>query len=297
MESPKKVKVSKKEIYCVAHKYQFKNPITDVNDIQKAEILGKIPIKLKQESSKDQIIRLFRQNVENVSINISHEHWLENQMGIKHNNKNAPDINGYEMKKSSKKITIGDFSACEYLFKSHIKISELNGWKNANKITMTRSEFIQTFGTPKNNRYSWSGQCIPNYGDWNQCGQMMIFDSDNNLCIYYSYQRDLRESKVSFPEYLKHKMVVIALWTSHRLAQLINNKYNKNGFFICKKKDNKYQSISFGKPFDFEHFMVNIKNGLIIFDSGMYEGNNRNYSQFRSASKEFWNQLVVEEYS
>lgn len=37
-------------------------------------------------------------------------------MGIKHNAKNEPDINGYEMKKSSNKITLGDFSASEYLF-------------------------------------------------------------------------------------------------------------------------------------------------------------------------------------
>ena len=32
----------------------------------------------------------------------------------------------------------------------------------------------------------------------------------------------------------------------------------------------------------------------IIFDSGMYDGNSRNYSQFRGSC--FWNELISEEY-
>ena len=34
----------------------------------------------------------------------------------------------------------------------------------------------------------------------------------------------------------------------------------------------------------------------IIFDSGMYQGNSRNYSQFRSSANNFWNILITEEY-
>ena len=74
---------------------------------------------------KQQIITLFNNNVKGREIclegqNINHDgkegHWLETKMGIKHNSKNEPDINGYEMKKSSNKITLGDFSASEYAF-------------------------------------------------------------------------------------------------------------------------------------------------------------------------------------
>jgi hypothetical protein len=43
-------------------------------------------------------------------------HWLEKQMNLDHNNRNEPDLYGYEMKKESPKITFGDFSASEYLF-------------------------------------------------------------------------------------------------------------------------------------------------------------------------------------
>ena len=48
--------------------------------------------------------------------------------------------------------------------------------------------------------------------------------------------------------------------------------------------------------FDFNYFVDNIKNKNIIFDSGMYEGNSRNYSQFRSSANNFWNILITEEY-
>jgi len=60
------------------------------------------------------------------------------------------------------------------------------------------------------------------------------------------------------------------------------------------KKDNVYDKICFGRSFDFEYFIESIKNKKIIFDSGMYDGNTRNYSQFRGSY--FWNELITEEY-
>lgn len=50
----------------------------------------------------------------------------------------------------------------------------------------------------------------------------------------------------------------------------INKKFNSNGFFICKKENNRYNKICFGKPFNFLYFIENIKSKNIIFDSGMY---------------------------
>ena len=87
-------------------------------------------------------------------------HWLETKMKIKHNSKNEPDINGYEMKKYSNKTTLGDFSASEYAFSSKNKrnnINILNNWTY--EIKLNRNDFIKTFGNPnlnKNNIYSWS---------------------------------------------------------------------------------------------------------------------------------------------
>ena len=72
----------------------------------------------KQQIIEKQIIEIFNQNVKGVDIILDDKnskhcgkegHWLETQMGIKHNSKNEPDLYGYEMKKSSSKITlVGD---------------------------------------------------------------------------------------------------------------------------------------------------------------------------------------------
>lgn len=74
----------------------------------------------------------------------------------------------------------------------------------------------------------------------------------------------------------------------------IDNKFDKKGFFICKKIDSTYQKICFGKAFNFEYFIECIKNKKVIFDSGMYYGNSRNYSHFRGSC--FWNELITDEY-
>jgi len=228
----------------------------------------------------------------------SEGHWLETQMGISHNCKNEPDIFGYEMKKSSKKITFGDFSASKYLFSDKKEIIDgLNNWKT-NEYTITRTEFIKYFGTFKEekNRYSWSGSCVPIYEKWNDCGQKLIFTDELNLQVVYSFEKDKREFKHSYPDFIKKPFLVIAIWEKNKLEQHINEKFNKKGFFICKKVNATYEKICFGKPFDFNHFVENVKNKNIIFDSGMYEGNSRHYSQFRSTENTFWNNLIVEEY-
>lgn len=74
----------------------------------------------------------------------------------------------------------------------------------------------------------------------------------------------------------------------------IDNKYNQKGFLFVKRLEINMKKICFGKPFDFEYFIECVKNNKIIFDSGMYDGNTRNYSQFRGTY--FWKELIVEEY-
>ena len=257
--------------------------------------------------NKTKIIALFMDNVKNKEIIInknthcgSEGHWLETQMGINHNGRNEPDLFGYEMKKESKKITFGDFSASEYLFsvnKVDSIINKINNWNCIHIIT--REQFIKYFGnknSKKHNRYSWSGSCIPKYNNWNSCGQTLIFDDDNNLCIYYDHSKDIRPKDINIPEFLQNGKILIAIWKREKLEMHINKKFNKNGFFICKKnKQNTYQTICFGEPFNFNLFVDNIIIGNIYFDSGMYNGNNRNYSQFRS-NLSFWNLLITETY-
>lgn len=259
--------------------------------------------------NKEKIIELFNKNVKGVEIIFEEDknnkhcgkegHWLETKMNIKHNSKNEPDIYGYEMKKSSKKTTLGDFSASEYAFSGKNKrniINSLNDWTDDIKIT--RSDFIKIFGNPnpdKNNRYSWSGSCIPTYDSWNKNGQILKINDTNDIIIYYSFSKDTRTTiNDNIPIFLKNDDIIIAIWKSDKMKKHINNKYDQKGFFICKKINDKYEKICFGRKFNFEYFIECMKNKKIIFDSGMYDGNTRNYSHFRGY--DFWNELIIEEY-
>jgi hypothetical protein len=279
--------------------------MNDMNDM--IDMINSLENKNPHADEKQEIIELFLVNVKGKEIcldnqNIKHcgkeGHWLETQMGIKHNSKNEPDINGYEMKKSSTKTTLGDFSASEYVFSKKNKrnsINKYNNWTDDNKLG--RSDFIKIFGNPnpsKNNRYSWSGSCVPTYNKWNTNGQILTINNNNDIVIYYSFSHDTRSIKEEFPTFLKNDNIIIALWKSEKMKEHIEKKFNNKGFFMCKKIGATYEKISFGKAFTFEYFIECIKQKKIIFDSGMYDGNTRNYSQFRGSS--FWDELITEEY-
>lgn len=256
-------------------------------------------------SEKKHIIELFNKNIRNKKIildkstyhNGKEGFWLEKQMNIKHNSRNEPDLYGFEMKKHSKKITFGDFSASEYLFSN--KKPYINCINNS-KFDINRKDFIKLFGNKnplKNNRFSWSGSSFPKYNIWNYNGQIILLNDNNDILIFYSYVKDNRENKNEMPNYFKnHSIILIAYWNKIKIENHINKKFNINGFFICKKNNNVYDKICFGKKFNFDYFIDNFKKYNIILDSGMYDGNNRNYSHFRSSDTNFWNKLITEEY-
>jgi hypothetical protein len=271
-------------------------------------LIEEFNVKTNIIDSKQKIIEIFRTKVKDKvieydkKINKNHDgkegHWLEKQMCIKLNNYNLPDLFGYEMKKDSNKISFGDWSASEYAFSNHKEtIDNFNNWQN---IKIERSEFIHYFGNEninKNNRFSWSGVCFPKYGKINDYGQKIIFSKNNDLCIIYYFLKDKREKKNNFPDYLKKDKLLIAFWSSEKLKKSVEDKFNVNGYFICKKNKNtnKYDKICFGPKIDFVFFVEKIKNGEIILDSGMYDGNTRNYSIFRS-SKKLWMDNIIEEF-
>ena len=261
---------------------------------------------LQSENNKNKMIKLFNDNVKNKkiiyddNINNNHHgkegHWLEKNMGLKFNNDNSPDIFGYEMKKNSNKISYGDWSATEYLFNTNKPLIDKF---NKNIISITRSDFIKYFGTAnpdKNNRYSWSGKCFPKFGKINDCGQIIYFSKNNDLCILYYYSSDKRDNKKDLPDMIKKNKLLIAVWTMEKLKKSVENKFNKEGYFICKKNINGvYDKICFGPKIDFNFFVDKMKSGEIILDSGMYDGNTRNYSNFRSNNK-LWLDNIIDEY-
>jgi len=69
----------------------------------------------------------------------------------------------------------------------------------------------------------------------------------------------------------------------------IEQKFNKNGFaIITSDLSGSYDRLIHGQPFTYQDFLHGLSKHDVFFDSGMYNGNNRNYSQWRSYPNKFW---------
>lgn len=249
------------------------------------------------EREKLIIIELFKQKVKGKKAdtslsNINHDgsggHWLEKQMGVIHNASNSPDIGGFEMKNhTTSKTTFGDWSANYYIFKDR-------------KYGITRDGFMRIFGAPnatKGNRYSWSGRPIPKIDHYSPFGQILSVDNAGNILITYSFDKDKRPNKVSIvPKIMQINNLLLARWDAEKIKSRVEDKYNGLGWFKCLKDANGvYNEIVFGAPINFDTWIEGVKKGLIFFDSGMYEGNPRPYSQWR-ANNTYWDSLIIERY-
>jgi hypothetical protein len=245
------------------------------------------------------IVELFRQNVrgrvpDTTGFNDRHDgsagHWLERQMGILANNRTEPDLLGFEMKNATTtKTTFGDWSATYYIFKS-------SQYPN-----FSRTKFIEAFGKSneaKDGRFSWSGEPIPKINQTNRFGVTMQIDGQNNISIVYSYSQDQRHDKnLIVPLDMQVEYLVLARWDATVLRKKVEDKFNQNGWFKCERNANGvYTEIVFGDPLSFERWIDLVRCGVVFFDSGMYEGNTRNYSQWR-ANNALWESLIVRRYN
>lgn len=250
-----------------------------------------------QEKIKRKIIKLFNKKVrgrvsDSSSKNLKHDgrdgHWLEVQMGIAHNASNSPDLFGFEMKNNtSSKTTFGDWSASYYIFKDE-------------KYKINRDRFLVIFGAPnplKGNRYSWSGKPTPKIDSYNFFGQILRVDKIGNIHAVYSFKKDLRVDKVKIvPKIMQKENLIIAKWDAQMMKKRVEQKFNKLGWFKCLKNTKGiYSRIVFGAPISFDLWIKGVREGLIFFDSGMYQGNIRPYSQWRADNK-YWESLVVDAY-
>jgi hypothetical protein len=246
---------------------------------------------------KRKIIDMFMKNVKGKKANVtgsnvkhsgSGGHWLEKQMGVRHNAANKPDLFGFEMKNhTSSKTSFGDWGASYYIF-------------NDPDYNISRDQFMEIFGSPnpkKNNRYSWSGRPVPKINQYNNFGQILKVDEDNNIFAVYSFEKDQRDNKeIIVPVNMKKNNLIIAKWNKDKIKKHLEKKFNQNGWFKCfKDKNGVYQNIAFGAPMNIDIWIELVREGIVFLDSGMYQTNPRNYSMWR-ASNNFWESLIVETY-
>ena len=249
------------------------------------------------DAGKVEIIRRFDENVrgkraDSSMANSRHDgkdgHWLERQMGISANRDNNPDLLGYEMKnQTTSKTTFGDWSANYYIYKD--KSTGIN-----------RNDFLTIFGKPnmdKGGRYSWSGEPCPKINRVNRFGQTLVVDNKSNIIVLYYFSKDARVNKEDIvPLRFQLEDLILAQWNENSIRQKLERKFNQKGWFKClKDRDGVYESIVFGNPIDFENWIALVKTGDVFFDSGMYQGNSRNYSQWR-ANNGFWDSLITSRY-
>lgn len=267
------------------------------------------------DETKQHIIELFRSNVKGhradvAGRNIHHDgrkgHWLEERFGIVANGDNAPDLWGYELKnETTSKTTFGDWSANVYVFTDSRYSRFFAGSAKFEK----QDSFVRIFGRPnpaKNGRYSWSGIPCPKINQYNPLGQILLIRANHDIVAEYSYSMDQRPDKsVIVPRGLQLEHLAIATWYGERLPvgvrakclkEKLEDKFDQNGWFTCKTDANGiYDRICFGDPINWQQWLRMVNAGIVFFDSGMYEGNKRPYSQWR-ADNRLWNSLIVEEY-
>jgi hypothetical protein len=156
-------------------------------------------------------------------------HWLERQFGIQANGNNQADIYGWELKTGATgKTTFGDWTPRRTIYQKGAPLS--------------RTEFLHIFGAPnvlKNNRYSWSGKPSPNIKGWNDFGQRLIVDEQNNIIALYSWSKDTRSNKEEIvPTNLRVEDLELAVWPAEDMAGKVHRKFNQKGWFVCLRDEN-----------------------------------------------------------
>ena len=252
---------------------------------------------------QQEIIKRFRDHVRGykneATGNVKHDgrdgHWLEQQMGIKANASNSPDLLGYEMKNqtSSGKTTFGDWSP------------DLNLWgRYTSEPAIGRldkdTQFLEYFGTPnpyKNNRKSWSGAVVPKIGDYNFYGQKLVITDTDDIQAVYSFEKDQRPDKYNLIPISLQKDLILGQWTREKIKAKLEKKFNDKGWFKClKDEQGHYNEIVFGSPINYVTWLELVRKGIVYFDCGMYQTNNRPYAQWR-ANNNYWDSLIMERYS
>jgi hypothetical protein len=143
----------------------------------------------------------------------------------------------------------------------------------------------------------WSGDPAPKIKKINDYGQTLVVDDEKNIHAKYFFSADKRQNKgLLIPVAAQVENLTIAKWERISIQGKLERKFNQKGWFKClQDSQGFYTEIVFGEPIKYEIWIKLVEDGDVFFDSGMYEGNARPYSQWR-ASNTFWNKLITSRY-
>jgi len=158
-------------------------------------------------------------------------HWLEERFCVQRNAHKSADCFGYEIKKASDKITFGDWSADEYIFRSGVVLLQHNTHVPID--ALDRNMFMCLFGTyhTEKKRFSWSGSSCPKMNEMNSYGQMMVMDPQENIYIIYSPHFDIFGADKPSWVWLR-EVTVLAFWSRAKIHQHVCQKFNQRGFIF-----------------------------------------------------------------
>lgn len=278
---------------------------------------------LTKDQSKKSIIDHFDKNVlgkypSPQVLKVTHKgklgHWLETNLGGKIDADGNADLNGYECKIDSEKISWGDWGApyrifCDRSYKFfNQKYSYQNMWLLVEALGVERNDIV------KGKYYSMSGEHIPTkINDATDIGLKME-ESNKDISIVYNYSCDKRKNKSEkVPDEFKEENLLIYKWhgtdesfnqyrdeveknklpievkfnganASVSLEERIRRKFGIYGTVVGMKNNNGFFGLKFLKPINFDDWIGFFRDEKVIYDTGLTTRNNRNYNQWRSSA-------------
>ena len=288
---------------------------------------------ISKEDSKSLIIENFHKNViggfpnDLKKIHKGYKgHWLESNLGGKIDADGNADLNGFECKIESKRVSWGDWGPPYRIFcdKSY------NLFKTG-KIKENMWKFVEIIGVRRNDLkhgtyYSLSGKHMVKYlNDLTSIG-LSIEENNTDISVFYNFDKDQRESKIlNIPKEFQKNNLLIYKWfgtdsnfqifkeskkvkdrtikinskgknASVSLEERIRRKFGVYGLVIgLHDKYKGFYGLKFLKRISFKDWLSFLKNKNVFYDTALTTSNDRPYNQWRS-TKKFMDSLVEDIY-
>ena len=290
---------------------------------------------LSKSESRQMIIENFHKNVlgkypDESELKLSHKgklgHWLESNLGGKIDSDGNADLNGFECKIESKKVSWGDWGAPYRIYcdKSYKLFNKEHTYENMWILVKALGVLRDT--PEKGTFYSMSGKHVPTYINQLTDIGLSLKESEGDILLIYNFSADKRSNKnIIVPNELQKVSLLISKWhgtdksfntfkenimtnslpikvrldgpsASVSLEERIRRKFGQYGIVSgLKNKSKKFYGLNFLKSISFDDWLNFYKNKDVIYDTGLTTRNKRPYNQWRSSSQ-FMNTLEEEIY-